>query len=201
MRNLDGSCLYWTQNHNILFTVLLHGKKKKDMFSHLWILWKLLQYLQVFILISLQWQESITQYSLFFKIRLCFYFTCWKLWTFTKRQKQGQAHTISCTSSSSHLSLHTWNFSHKRREKECKPAFSILDFPLKNLFKVHLFVKDWKEGSTLQNLCREDSVNSEADFFPAETTRKSKVQHHMQAAFRALFCLSLSRFTGPNDLQ
>lgn len=44
-------------------------------------------------------------------------------------------------------------------------------------------------------------LNSEADFSPAAMTTKSDVQHHRQDDCRTLFCLSLSRFTGPSDLQ
>lgn len=86
-------------------------------------------------------------YSLLFKIKLHFYFTGWELWTFT-RDTSGDKHSQfpALQAPATFLFIHEI----LRREKGCKPAFSNLNFPLKNLFNIHLFVKNWSwAGKTL----------------------------------------------------
>lgn len=122
-------------------------------------------------------RKELHSAACFSKIKLHFYFTGWKLWTFMKRHKQGQAFSLQHSKFQPPFSSHM-NFSHKR---SYKPAFSTLKRFLSEKFKVHLFVNDWS--------CAGKTVNSEVDFSTA--TRKSKVQHHRQAACRTLFCLSV----------
>lgn len=77
---------------------------------------------------------------------------------------------------------------------ERKPAFSIPGFTSKQSLQ-GLCVWQWLVT------CMEDFINSEADFSPAASNRKSKVQRHRQTSCRTLFCLSLSRFRAPSDPQ
>lgn len=171
--------ILWTQGHNILFTVLFHRKKKKNsLFSFVSMcLWKLLHYLS---------DETVF-------IGSCSYFT-WmtgkvlhSIAYFSKSNSTllagSCAHSPRDTSRGRHTqfpgcqvpasSLIIYETFLTRGER--KPAFSIPDFPSKQSLQ-SLCVWQWLVT------CVEDFINSEADFSPAATSRKSKVQRHRPVA-------------------
>lgn len=137
---LGWSMFILNTSHNILFTMLFHRKEKKK--------------LSFFLCESCENCCNTYSFLIHFNDRKVLHSIAYfsksnststlltGSYGHSRRDTSRDRHSVSCTPSSSHVSLHTWNFSHKRKEKGCKPAFSILDFPLKNLLKVHLFAND-----------------------------------------------------------